>query len=66
MDGTEKCFVALVAAITVLILSVMGYNLNATNAIERMVKQGADPIAAMCAVEGIRPSNQSICLEKAN
>lgn len=55
MESTDKllaifwCLVAIVAII--IVTCVTAHNINQTEALERMVKNGADPMRAGCALD---------------
>lgn len=45
----------------VIAVSACSFNNNAT--IERMVKSGANPVAAYCSVNGVNQTNREACTE---
>lgn len=64
MDGGEKCFVAGVIAVVILVGGAMISNYMRDVNVVEAIKAGADPITAACAIDGIKTSNQLICQGK--
>ena len=64
MDSGEKRFVAGVIAVVILVGGAMIGNYMRDVSVVEAIKAGADPIAAACAIDGIKASNQMICQEK--
>lgn len=64
MNGSEKCFIAIIVAVVTLIGGAMVGNYMRDVNVVNAIKAGADPIAAVCAIDGIKPSNQMICQGK--
>lgn len=62
MDRTTVSIVALVALVCLgLCTSIVWVSISKQKAMTEMVAKGANPIAVHCALEGIHPSNQSVC-----
>lgn len=62
MIETENLFICCICAFLIVVMTVVGfvnYNDNATMA--RMVKDGANPVAAYCAVKGVSTTNTGTC-----
>lgn len=62
MMETEHIFIGgAVSVIIAITIAVTACNIHGDATIERMVKAGADPIAARCAITGINTDNRSTC-----
>lgn len=63
-----KMIMAIIVCTTITILAMIAASINSDLVIERMVKNGADPIKAFCAIHGVAGDsgrNIAVCLEAA-
>ncbi|KGT86267.1 hypothetical protein NG99_26255 [Erwinia typographi] len=61
MEPEHFIFGTILAVIVTIVSGIAAVNINDNATIERMVKGGANPIAASCAVNTITESNREIC-----
>ena len=62
MIDPANAFIAAAAAVLLgLFLTAFSINRSDNAAMNDMIKQGVDPIAAYCAVKGVTTSNGAVC-----
>lgn len=66
MNDDTKLQISIIWGIVLIILTLFGSCINSDLILERMIKEGTDPIKARCAVSGFNDGNKSlICMEVA-